>query len=170
MLSSFSAPPSTQRISISRRSTILAPNSVNSAPSALKSTRHRASTNPFATIPFRITSFADPHLITLIESHSCKKQGRGWGIRDFHLTQTLPLFSTPSKHPTHSNAHLPRAGERQLHSFHVLTSHFSGYPGVGCFLALRQTLTTPCSPLWYILAAHHVSTFRLRSWGRIRCN
>jgi hypothetical protein len=28
-----------------------------------------------ATIPFRITSFADPHPLTLIESHSYKKQG-----------------------------------------------------------------------------------------------
>jgi hypothetical protein len=30
-----------------------------------------------ATIPFRITSFADPHLLTPIESHLYKKQGRG---------------------------------------------------------------------------------------------
>lgn len=32
----------------------------------------------FATIPFRITSFADHHHLTPIESHLCKKQGRGW--------------------------------------------------------------------------------------------
>src|SRR5271168_4435628 len=31
--------------------------------------------------PFRITSFADPHHLTLIKSHSYKKQGRG-GVRD----------------------------------------------------------------------------------------
>ena len=30
--------------------------------------------------PFRITSFADPHPLTPIESYSCKKQG-GWGTR-----------------------------------------------------------------------------------------
>src|SRR5208282_3333941 len=35
--------------------------------------------SPLATIPFRITFFAHPHHLTLIESHSCKKQGRGWG-------------------------------------------------------------------------------------------
>src|SRR5208282_1079204 len=35
--------------------------------------------SPLATIPFRITFFAPPHHLTLIESHSCKKQGRGWG-------------------------------------------------------------------------------------------
>jgi hypothetical protein len=57
-----------------------------------------------ATIPFRIVFFAHPHHLTPIESHSCKKQGRGWRIRRFHATQALPLFSTPSKHPTHRNA------------------------------------------------------------------
>jgi hypothetical protein len=31
-----------------------------------------------ATIPFRITSFTDPHLLTPIESHLYKKQGRGY--------------------------------------------------------------------------------------------
>ena len=34
--------------------------------------------SPLAAIPFRITSFAHPHHVTLIESHSCKEQGRGW--------------------------------------------------------------------------------------------
>jgi hypothetical protein len=43
-------------------------------PSApLLSHRH----SPHATIPFRITSFADSHHLTPIESYSCKKQGRG---------------------------------------------------------------------------------------------
>jgi hypothetical protein len=32
-----------------------------------------------ATIPFRITSFADPHHLTPIESYSYKNRGRGWG-------------------------------------------------------------------------------------------
>ena len=57
-----------------------------------------------ATIPFRITSFADPRHVTLIESHSYKKQGRGWRYSGLPLTQTLPLFSTANKRPTHSSA------------------------------------------------------------------
>ena len=43
-------------------------------------TRHAALAthhSSLATIPFRITSFADPHVLTPIESHSYKKQGRG---------------------------------------------------------------------------------------------
>jgi hypothetical protein len=58
--------------------------SVNSVPSALKSTLNStaplasAGHSPQATIPFRITSFAHPHHLTPIESYSCKKQGRGW--------------------------------------------------------------------------------------------
>ena len=59
--------------------------------------------SPFATIPFRITSFADPCHVTPTESYSYKKQGRGWGV--LHPAQTNPLFSTASKHPTHRNAH-----------------------------------------------------------------
>ena len=58
--------------------------SVNSVPSALKSTLNStaplasAGHSPQATIPFRIISFAHPHHLTPIESYSCKKQGRGW--------------------------------------------------------------------------------------------
>jgi len=33
----------------------------------------------FFRIPFRITSFAYPHHLTPIESHSYKNRGRGWG-------------------------------------------------------------------------------------------
>jgi hypothetical protein len=58
--------------------------------------------SPLATIPFRITSFADPYHVTPTESYSYKKQGRGWGV--LHPAQTIPLFSTASKHPTHRNA------------------------------------------------------------------
>jgi hypothetical protein len=62
--------------------------------------------SPHAAIPFRITFFAHPHHLTPIESHSCKKQGRGWGVRCLHSTQTLPSISTQSKHPTHSNTRI----------------------------------------------------------------
>jgi hypothetical protein len=68
------------------------------SPSPFLAIRH----SPLATIPFRITSFADPHPLTLIESYLYKKQGRGWGIP--YPAQTLPFFSTASKHPTHGNA------------------------------------------------------------------
>jgi len=82
-------------------------------PSApLLSHRH----SPDAAIPFRITSFAHPHHLTPIESYSCKKQGRGWGIQRFHPAQPLPLFSTASKHPTHSNARISTLFIRLLHS------------------------------------------------------
>lgn len=94
----------------------LPPTSVSSVPSALKSTFKSntplasAGHSPQATIPFRIISFAYPHHLTPIESYSCKKQGRGWYPEP--PTQPLPLFSTASKHPTHSNARLPRARAR----------------------------------------------------------
>jgi hypothetical protein len=67
------------------------------SPAPFLATRH----SPLATIPFRVSSFANPHPLTLIESHLYKKQGRGPGIRS---SPTLPLFSTTSKHPTHSNS------------------------------------------------------------------
>src|SRR5580658_7750090 len=84
---------------------------------------------PFLLLSFackfhRITFFADPRHLTLTESNSYKKQGRGVGIPAVHPTQTVPHFSTASKHPTHTNA-------RNLFSFHALTSRFTGYAGRG---------------------------------------
>ena len=46
--------------------------------------------------------FAHTHHLTLIESNSCKKQVRR--IHHSPAVQTLPVFSTASKHPEHSNA------------------------------------------------------------------
>jgi hypothetical protein len=80
----------------------------------------------------RITFFADPHHLTLIESHSYKKRGRGVGIPAVHPTQTVPHFSTASKHPAHTNA-------RNLFPFQSLTSRFSGYPGWGTPSANKDT-------------------------------
>jgi hypothetical protein len=80
------------------------------------SLRSRAFPSPPATILFRITSFAYPHHLTPIESHLCKKQGRGWGPRHLHSTQCLPSFSTPSKHPTRRNARISTLFMRLLHS------------------------------------------------------
>jgi hypothetical protein len=62
--------------------------------SAFLATRHSS----LATIHFRITFFAHAHHLTLTES-----------------TQTLPLFSTASKHPTYSNARNPNPFMRLLH-------------------------------------------------------
>src|SRR5580692_5961447 len=54
----------------------------------------------------RITFFAHPLHLTLIESHSYKKQGEGWVPRDVQKpAHSLPLFSTSSKHRAHRNAH-----------------------------------------------------------------
>jgi hypothetical protein len=53
--------------------------------------------SPIIAIPFRITSFAHPHHLTPIESHSCKKQGSGWGIKSPSPTQPLPLFPTAAR-------------------------------------------------------------------------
>jgi hypothetical protein len=85
------------------------------------------------TIPFRITSFAHSHHLTPIESHSCKKQGRRWGMQLLHPTQTLPLLSTASKHPTHSNARIPNLFMPLLHD--SLDTRVGG-----CHLALLCTL------------------------------
>ena len=70
-----------------------------------------------ATIPFRTTSFADPHHLTPIESHLSKKQGGGGGrCQRFPPTQTLPLFSTASEHATHRNVRNSTPFMRLRHS------------------------------------------------------
>jgi hypothetical protein len=48
-------------------------------------------------IPFRFTFFAHPHYLTLTESYSYKKQGRGWGAQRLALTQAVPSFSTAAE-------------------------------------------------------------------------
>ena len=94
--------------------------------------------SPFATIPFRITSFADPCHVTPTESYSYKKQGRGWGV--LHPAQTIPLFSTASKHPTHRNAHNS--------SFFMGLPHSSLFArGGGIWLSLRGSAYS--APLRY---------------------
>lgn len=78
-------------------------------------------------IPFRIASFADPHHLTPIESHSCKKQGRGWGIRALNPTQPLPLFPTASQY-------LARSNTRNSNRFKCLLYGSLDTPGVGLLL------------------------------------
>ncbi len=70
----------------------------------------------------RITSYADPHHLTLIESDLYKKQGEGWGLQN--ITQTLPVFSTALLLRAHSNA-------RNSNPFMSFTSGFSAYPRGG---------------------------------------
>src|SRR5271155_5353947 len=78
-----------------------------------------------ATIPFRITFFAHPHHLTLIESHSCKKQGRGWGRMLTQVpTQTIRLLSTTSQHR-------PRSNGRNSNPLHPLLHDYWIPPGVG---------------------------------------
>jgi hypothetical protein len=78
------------------------PSSVNSGPSVSKSPFTPATARPrtcgsrpkesqTVTISFRITSFAHPHQLTPIESHSYKKQGEGVSQRRL-FTQAVPLF------------------------------------------------------------------------------
>jgi hypothetical protein len=70
-----------------------------------------------ATIPFGITSFADPHHLTSIESHLCKKQGRGWSpCQRLHSAQSLPIFPTASKHAAHRNIRNSTPFMRLLHT------------------------------------------------------
>jgi|SRR5580704_13216183 hypothetical protein len=52
-------------------------------------------------IPFRITFFAHPHHLTLTESYSYKKQGRGWVLGQ------LPPAQVKSICATHSNTRNP---------------------------------------------------------------
>jgi hypothetical protein len=65
-----------------------------------------------ASIPFRITSFAAPHHVTLIESHLCKNRGGGTHRGS---TQTLPIFSTASKHAERRNPRISTLFNRLLH-------------------------------------------------------
>ena len=60
-------------------------------------------------IPFRITSFADPQPLTLIESHLYKKQGRGWG------PQHLAPIQAPNTCATHSGVRNPNTFMCLLH-------------------------------------------------------
>jgi hypothetical protein len=143
----------------------LSRNSANSEPSALKSTFHGTTHLPssgqsllvypacpekrrkdcrMAPIPFRITSFAHPHPLTPIESYSCKKQGRGWGVRNLHPTQALPSFSTVSKHTTRSNANISTLFTRLLHS--PLDTRGWGMPP-SLFTTQCPLPTVPFSPL-----------------------
>jgi hypothetical protein len=69
-------------------------------------------------IPFRITSFADPHDLTPIESYSYKKQGRGWGPRHLAPIQAQSTCAT-------------RSNTRNLNLFIHLLNDSLDTPGVG---------------------------------------
>ena len=71
-------------------------------------------------IPFRITFFAHPHLLTSIESHSYKKQGRGCPWLPFRPSNSSFFHSERTSHPQHCS---------QLHFFQAFTSRLSGYGG-----------------------------------------
>jgi hypothetical protein len=100
-------------IPIFRRSRLT---SANIVPSVLKPTLN--STRPLtaarhpsnAPIPFRITSFAGPPPYNSHRIKSLQKTGEGGGSS--LPVQTVPKFSTASKHPTRGDARLPRAAAR----------------------------------------------------------
>jgi hypothetical protein len=69
-------------------------------------------------IPFRITSFAGPHPLTLIESHLYEKQGRGWGLRHLAPTRAQGTCAT-------------RSNTRNLNLFIHLLNDPLDTPGVG---------------------------------------
>jgi hypothetical protein len=85
------------------------------------------------TIPFRITSFADPHRLTPIESHSCKKQGGG--------VPPSPLATFDSS---------VTQQRLQVLSVHWLTSQFPSHQGAPAsswksFLSVRCTISLTIS-------------------------
>src|SRR5580658_2312225 len=87
-----------------------------------------ATTNSLpASIPFRITFFAHPHPLTLIESYSCKKQGRGWvthGLRP--AAQTRPRSPVPPRPPLHKINALPTLSESTLPQL-LIPLHFNSF-------------------------------------------
>jgi len=133
-------------ISVSRRApaksaTDLSPSQFAPTPFNLR----LSTVNSASSKSHRITFFAHPLHLTLIESHSYKKQGEGWVPRDVqNPAHSLPLFSTASKHHAHRNAH-------NSFSFHPLTSRFSGYAGY----------TTPPAPHPPLFSASPLRPLRL---------
>jgi hypothetical protein len=91
------------------------PSTINSSsPSSFLATRLprvSRSHSPLATIPLRITSFADHCPLTLIESNLYKRQGREWG------THSLPDFSLADKCATRSKFRKPITFMRLPHNF-----------------------------------------------------
>jgi hypothetical protein len=99
-----------------------------------------------ATIPFRITSFAHPNHLTPIESYSCKKHGRGvtYPAPPPNSTQSLPIFSTASKHSTHSSA-------RNFNPFIRLLNGSLDTRGWGILPRAASTTHYPLFPTHYSL-------------------
>jgi hypothetical protein len=102
-----------------------------------------------ATIPFRITSFADPHPLTPIKSYLCKKQGEG--VAGVHSLFRLPSTSSV----THSNARLPRA-EARCNPFPLMGLLHRSLDTLGCpsaSFASQHKAIGPDSP-----GAHTIAT------------
>ena len=89
-------------------------------------------------IPFRMISFAHPHPLTPIESHLYKNGGGGRvSFPIYSPTQAILLFSTASKHSSHTH-------RQQLHSFHSLTYMFHRHPGWGSPVII--SISSPLPP------------------------
>jgi hypothetical protein len=76
-------------------------------------------------IPFRIIFFAHPHHLTLTESYSYRKQGRGWGSQ--HLAPTQALRTCGAR----SNARNPNL------FIHLLLDSLDTQGVGGCLFPLR---------------------------------
>jgi hypothetical protein len=103
-----------------------------------------------ASIPFRITSFAGPHHVTPIESHLCKKQGRG--VPTAARPKPFPFFpqrvnmqrAAILASPLFSIVYftvvwIPRRGVFRRAPLPLLTTHYSLLTG----LPITSTLPPP---------------------------
>ncbi len=103
-----------------------------------------------ATIPFRITSFANPHHLTPMDSYSYKKQGEG-------VAGPRSLFQLPPNSSVrHSKARLPRA-EARGNPFPLMGLPHRPLDAPGCPpapFALQPKATDPDSPGAHGIANH----------------
>ena len=120
--------------------------------------------SPLATMFFRITSFADPHQLTSIESHSCKKQGEGSLLPGRMFFNRKPITRPRTEH-----AGTPASPILSCNSAHF-PSHMGVYtPGPLIFefpfsnFALSMPLPTTRYPLFTV----HFDPSRNRAQERV---
>jgi hypothetical protein len=97
---------------------------------------HRHSSQ--AAIPFRITSFADHHHLTPIESHLCKKPGRGW----YPASPPDPFLFFPQRVNIQHTAMpvYPEQGQGASPLFSCVYSTLPVTPGVGVLSSARHSM------------------------------
>jgi hypothetical protein len=103
-------------------------------------------------IPFRITSFADPHLLNPIESYLCKKQGGGSPIRYFFIpsvTHSNARNSNPVMYLLHDSRDIPGWGHALLSAL-----SFRATRGIRFFCSLPRCVVTSLTSLLRIFTGH----------------